>query len=106
MGTWGSCKRAGKKGPEAKAASKCQNHPDIAAPRPAHLVDPGEGRAELGASLCWLCLCYPEGTAWLPPLCACRRTRQPESSVATAADLPVEGDPKMWSAYPLQTPGK
>ncbi|KAJ1157051.1 hypothetical protein NDU88_009766 [Pleurodeles waltl] len=82
MGSWGSCRRAGKDGPEAKAAPKCQNHPDIAAPRPAHLVDPGAGRAEPGASLCWLCLCYPGSAA-----CACGGTRQPESSVATAADL-------------------
>ncbi|KAJ1192640.1 hypothetical protein NDU88_001946 [Pleurodeles waltl] len=94
MGAWGLCRRAGKEEPEVKAAPKCQNHPDIAALRPAHLVDSGAGRAEPGASLCWLCLCYPGSAVWPLPLCACRGTMQPESSVATAADLPGRRGPQ------------
>ncbi|KAJ1155981.1 hypothetical protein NDU88_008706 [Pleurodeles waltl] len=106
MGTWGSCRMAGKERPEARAAPRRQDHPRVAAPRLAHLLDPDAGRAEPGASLCWLCLCYPGSVAWPPPLYACGGTRQPESSVGTAVDLPGRGGPQYEERPSAVTPGE
>ncbi|KAJ1138456.1 hypothetical protein NDU88_004840 [Pleurodeles waltl] len=79
---------AGKERPETKAAPRHQNHQKVAAPRLARLLDPDASRAEPGASLCLLCLCYPGNIIWPPPLYACGGSRQPESSVGTTVDLP------------------
>ncbi|KAJ1088186.1 hypothetical protein NDU88_001345 [Pleurodeles waltl] len=106
MGAWGSCMMAGKERPEARAAPRRRNHPSMAAPRLAHLFDPDAGRTELGASLCWLCLYYPGSVAWPPPLYACGGTRQPESSMGTAVDLPGRRRPQYEDRPSAIAPGK
>ncbi|KAJ1125654.1 hypothetical protein NDU88_004078 [Pleurodeles waltl] len=106
MGAWGSCRIAGKEGPEAKAAPRCQNHPTVAARRPALLVDPGAGRAELGASLCWLCLCYPGSAAWPPPVCVVEGPDSLNPAWQQQQTCLVEVDPNMRSTLPLKTPGE
>ncbi|KAJ1107999.1 hypothetical protein NDU88_005384 [Pleurodeles waltl] len=105
MGAWGSCSTAAKEKPEVKAAPKHRDHQKVAAQRLARLPDPDASRAEPGASLSRLCLCYPGSVVWPPPLYACGGSRQPKSSVGTAVDLPGRREPQCKECPSTVAPG-